>query len=274
VIRRGLLGLALLASGSCAKRFRVEGLIVQVDPPQRTIVVAHRPITHFMSGMTMPFHVAASEDLSKLTPGTRVNFDLYVGKHQSVARNVKARVTRIEGADGKEIPVAAPASKLAIGAAVPDFTLTDQSGRATTVSQFRGRVVAIDFIYTRCPLPDVCPRLSANFAYLSKHVPARDLELLSITIDPTWDRPEVLTEYARRWQADGENWRFLTGPLDQIGTVAGLFGLIYWPEEGSITHTVATAIIGRDGRLSALIEGASHRPDQLLALITHSINAS
>jgi protein SCO1/2 len=222
----------------------------------------------------MPFHVAANEDLTGLTPGARVNFDLYVGKHQSLARNLKARVTRLQGIDGKQIPVATPSNKLAIGATVPDFTLTDQSGRATTLSQFGGRVVVIDFVYTRCPLPDVCPRLSANFAYLSKHLPSRDLELLSITIDPTWDRPEVLTEYARRWQADGETWRFLTGPVDRIGSIAGLFGLIYWPEEGSITHTVATAIIGRDGRLSALIEGSSHRPDQLLALVTHSIDAS
>ncbi|HLX42801.1 MAG TPA: SCO family protein [Bryobacteraceae bacterium] len=274
MIRRVVFFLALFGCASCAKRYRVEGLIVHVDSAQRTILVSHRPIEHYMPPMTMPFHVAPKEDLTGLAPGARISFDLRVGKHASEARNLKPRVTRLEGTDGKEIPVAQPANKLAVGAAVPDFTLTDQSGRPTALSQFRGRVVAIDFIYTRCPLPDVCPRLSANFAYLSKRLRGRDFELISITIDPTWDRPEVLAEYAHRWQADGETWRFLTGPVEQIGTVAGLFGLIYWPEEGSITHTVATAIVSRDGRLAALIEGSSYRPDQLLALVQHSLDPS
>jgi protein SCO1/2 len=274
VIRRGIFFLALFSLASCAKHYRVEGLIVQVDPAQRTILVSHRPIDHYMPPMTMPFHVAAREDLTTLAPGARVSFDLRVGKQASLARNLKPRVTRLEGTDGKVIPVAQPANKLAVGAAVPDFTLTDQARRATTLSQFRGRVVVIDFIYTRCPLPDVCPRLSANFAHLAKRLRGSGIELISITIDPTWDGPEVLTEYAHRWQADGETWRFLTGPVGQIGAVAGLFGLIYWPEEGSITHTVATAIVSRDGRLAALIEGSSYRPDQLLALVQHSLDAS
>jgi protein SCO1/2 len=274
VTRRVHLCIAALSIASCAKRYRVEGLVIQVDPAERTILVSHRPIEHYMPPMTMPFHVTAREDLTKLTPGTRLNFDLRVGKHESVAYNLKPRVTRLEGTDGKEIPVARPANKLTLGAEIPDFTLTDQSGRLTQLSQFRGRVVAIDFIYTRCPLPDVCPRLSANFAYLAKRLHGRDITLLSITIDPTWDRPEVLTEYAHRWQADGDTWRFLTGSVEQIGTVAGLFGLIYWPEEGSITHTVATAIISRDGKLSALIEGSSYRPDQLRDLVEHMLGAS
>jgi protein SCO1/2 len=274
VTRRIVFCIAALSIASCARRYRVEGLVIQVDPTKRTILVSHRPIGHYMPPMTMPFHVAAHEDLTKLTPGTRLNFDLHVGNHESVARNLKPRITRLEGIDGKEIPVAQPANKLALGAEVPDFTLTDQSGRLTRLSQFRGRVIAIDFIYTRCPLPDVCPRLSANFAYISKRLRGRDITLLSITIDPAWDRPEVLTEYARRWQADGDTWRFLTGPVDQIGTVAGFFGLIYWPEEGSITHTVATAIIGRDGKLAALIEGSSYRPDQLRDIVEHTLDAS
>ena len=83
----------------------------------------------------------------------------------------------------------------------------------------------------------------------------------------------MLTEYAHRYGADGESWRFLTGTMDQIRDVAGIFGLVYWPEEGSITHTVATAVIGRDGKLAALIDGSSYRPDQLRDLIQHTLDA-
>ena len=236
------------------------------------MLVSHRPIAGYMPAMTMPFRVAAKEDLSGLAPGARVEFELRVGKHESAARKLKPRVTRLEGLGGEEIRVPPPAGKVAIGGTVPDFALTDQNGRPVRLSDFKGRVVVVDFIYTRCPLPDVCPRLSANFAYLAKRLRGRDLTLLSITIDPTYDTPAVLAEYRRRWQADGETWRFLTGTPEQTRNAAGFFGLIYWPEEGSITHTSSTAVIGREGVLRALIEGSSYRPEQLRDIVAHALD--
>ncbi len=255
---RRFLPLVLILAG-CAKHYKVEGLVLKTDPARRTMLVSHRPIEGYMPAMSMEFHAGAKEDLNKLAPGTRVQFTLRVGNKETVATHVKARQTKLD------VEAPEPSNKLAIGGRVPDFTLTDQRGRAVRLSDFAGRVVAVDFIYTRCPLPDVCPRLSANFAYLSKRVP--DAQLLSVTIDPQFDTPPVLAEYARRYGSDGERWRFLTGSMDQIKDVAGLFGLIYWPEEGSITHTVSTGIIGRDGRLAALIEGSTFRPEQLRDLV-------
>lgn len=259
--------LLLMALTGCARHYKVEGLIVQADPAHRTIVVSHKPIKGYMGAMAMPFHVGDHENLSKLTPGTRVDFELRVGKHQSIARNVRALETKLD----YQVPKAL--NQIALGSAIPDFSLTDESGRVVHFSDFRGRVVAVDFIYTRCPLPDVCPRLSAGFAYLNKHLRDRDLTLLSITIDPQFDTPAVLTDYGHRYGADFANWHFLTGTGDRIQSVAGLFGLTYWPEEGSITHTVATAVIGRDGRLAARIEGSNYRPDQLRALVENFLNA-
>jgi protein SCO1/2 len=254
----------LLLTG-CAKHYRVEGLVLQTNPAERTILVSHRPIDNYMPAMAMPFHVGPREDLSKLAPGTRLSFDLRIGKNQSLARHLKPGVTKLE------IPVELPKNKVAIGAIVPDFTLIDQANRAVHLADFRGRVVAIDFIYTRCPLPDVCPRLSANFANVAKRMRGQDVQLLSITIDPQFDTPAVLADYGHRYSADGESWRFLTGTMDQIRETAGLFGLIYWPEEGSITHTVATALIDREGRLAALIEGSNYRAEQLRDLIDHTL---
>jgi protein SCO1/2 len=267
--------LILALCTGCAKHYRVEGLVLQADPAQSTILVSHRPIGRYMPAMTMAFHVAPKEDLSKLTPGTRLSFDLRISKHESIATHLQPRTAKLE-VDGKEIRVETPANKVALGAVVPDFTLTDQANRAVRLSDFRGRVVAIDFIYTRCPLPDVCPRLSANFAYVAKQLisptAGRDLELLSITIDPQYDTPAALTEYARRYGADGEHWRFLTGSLDDIRQVAGLFGLVYWAEEGSITHTAATALITRDGKLAAVIQGTNYRAVQLRDLVEHTMS--
>ncbi len=265
-------GIVFLLLTGCAKHYKVEGLVLQTDLSQRTILVSHRPVDGYMPAMTMPFHVAPHEDLSKLAPGWRVNFDLYVDKHTSIARHLRPRVTKLE-VDGKELQLPPPANKIALGAVVPDFTLTDQASRAVRLSDFKGRVIAIDFIYTRCPLPDVCPRLSANFAYVSKKLRGQNVQLLSITIDPQFDTPAVLAEYGHRYGADGESWRFLTGTMDQIREAAGIFGLVYWAEEGSITHTAATAVIGRDGRLAALIEGSGYRAEQLRDLIQNSLEA-
>lgn len=262
-----------LALFGCARRYPVEGLVIGVDPAERTILVSHRAIAGLMPAMTMPFHVAPREDLARITPGTRIDFQLGVGKRQAVARKLRPRITRLEGISGEPIRVPAPLNQTPLGEKVPEFTLTDQAGRVVRLPDFAGRVIVIDFIYTRCPLPDVCPRLSAHFAYLAKRLRGRDLTLLSITLDPTYDVPEILTEYARRWQADGETWRFLTGTTEQIRHVAEMFGLVYWAEEGSITHTSATAVIGREGRLVALVEGSSYRPEQLRDLVEHALAA-
>jgi protein SCO1 len=241
----------------------VEGIVVETNLLDRQMVVAHRPIDNYMPAMTMPFRVGREVDLERLTPGTRVGFELSVGKNGSIARKV-----RILESKSDVILPQTPLNKIPIGRKMPSFSLTDQTGKTVSLSDFADKVVVVDFIYTRCPLPDVCPRLSATFSSVSKKLP--DVEFLSITVDPQFDTPAVLSDYARRWQA-GESWRFLTGTAAQIQEVAGLFGLIYWPEEGSITHTVATAVIGRDGTLKARIEGSGYRPDQLRALIINAL---
>jgi protein SCO1/2 len=242
----------------CAHVYPVEGIVIESKPERREITVAHRPIENYMPAMTMTFKTRKAVPAE---PGMRVGFELKVGKRSSIAQNVRILASK----NDLKLPKTAPSESL-IGHKMTPFTLIDQAGKTVSLSDFRGRVVVVDFIYTRCPLPDVCPRLSANFASVSKKL--RDVEFLSITIDPQHDTPEVLAEYAHRWQA-GESWRFLTGTAEQIQEVAGLFGLIYWPEEGSITHTVATAVIDKNGTLAARIDGASYRADQLKALIEH-----
>jgi protein SCO1/2 len=246
-----------------AHRYQVEGVVLETHPAERQIVVAHRPIDNYMPAMTMAFHVAREVRLEDLAPGVRVGFELDVGKHSSIARKVRVIASLID----VKLPKT-PLDTVLINHKVPSFSLVDQTGKTVSLSDFSGKVVVVDFIYTRCPLPDVCPRLSANFASVSKKLRGREVEFLSITIDPQYDTPQVLSEYARRWQA-GESWRFLTGTAEQIQQVAGLFGLIYWPEEGAITHTVETAVIGRDGTLVAKLDGA-YRPDELRALVEHA----
>jgi protein SCO1/2 len=253
-----LLGLPLMA-----KNYAVDGIVVAVDPAARTMLVSHRAIARYMPAMLMPFRAESAAELAALHPGARILFDLSVTKAQALARNI-----RLSGAP--DAPLPAPKEKLAIGGQFPDFELSDQSGHAVRTADLRGKVVAIDFIYTRCPLPDVCPRLSANFALLLRqfrHAAGENLALLSITVDPDFDTPAVLAEYARRWAA-GPGWLFLTG---NVAPLASALGEIYWADEGSIGHNSTTSVFGRDGRLAAQIEGSNYRPDQLAHLIAHQL---
>ena len=230
---------ASLTAG-CAKRYRVDGLVLRADPARATLTVSHRDIPGYMPAMTMPFPVRKPAELAGLRPGMRVRFDLAGGK---------ARHIRVERASTGDIQLPAAPAPVAVGQAMPDFTLTDERGREIRLSALRGQVVAVDFIYTRCPLPEVCPRLSANFARLQRRFGAR-LTLLSITLDPQYDSPAVLA-----------------GDLREIEKIAARFGLVQWPEEGAIVHTSQTGVIARDGTLAAVVEGSTYQAGQLLDLI-------
>lgn len=263
-----LIVLAALTLG-CARRHRVEGLVLRVDPARSSMVVSHAAIPGYMPAMAMPFRVHDRREMAGVAPGNRVSFDLYVGKSESHVKHIKVRDARREGVTDFQFPIAP--EQLRVGQTVPDFTLTDQTGKTVRLADFRGQVMAVNFLYTRCPLPEVCPRLAATFLSLQRRyrdrIP-RDLALLSITLDPQYDTPPVLAEYAK---SIGARWPFLTGSPEQIRETARHFGLIHWAEEGVIVHTSATAVIDRLGRLAALVEGSSFRLEQLVDLIGESL---
>lgn len=246
-------------------------MILGVDPAQQTVVISHRDIPHYMPAMSMPFRVRTAAELAGLAPGAQIEGMLVVHKSSAYIQHLR----RIGGNSviedqGDRIVLPNNPDRVSLGATMPDFTLVDQLSQPVHLNDFRGRVVAVDFIYTRCPLPDVCPRLSASFARLQTRFRERigkELILLSITIDPQYDTPQVLLGYAKIWNARPEGWRFLTGPDAEIEVVARRFGMNYWPEEGVITHTSQTAVIDRTGRLAAQVHGSSFTPGQLGDLI-------
>jgi protein SCO1 len=268
--------LSILLFTSCAKRFPARGLVLTVEPSNQTILISHRDIPNYMPAMTMPFRVRKPAELDGLYPGAQVEFELVARKSGSYVQRVR-RVGIAGGViedQGDRIVLPPNPDKVPIGAAMPDFTLIDQLGSPVRLTGYRGKVVAVDFIYTRCPLPDVCPRLSANFARLQSRFQekmGKDLMLLSISIDPQYDSSQVLLGYAKIWNAKPGGWRFLTGADREVEIVARRFGMNYWPEEGLITHTSETGVIGRDGRLTARVDGSSFTPGQLGDLIQREL---
>jgi protein SCO1/2 len=255
------------------------GVVLQVHPQQSEIVVSMKEIPGFMEAMVMPLPVHGAKDLCGVSPGMMVDFTLVVTLTTSYAENIRAHqfVSYENDPQGasrlaviEKIITHDADSALSLGDHVPNFTLKDQDGRSVSVSQFSGKVVGITFVYTRCPLPNFCFRLSNNFGQLQKRFAkqmGRDLVLLTVTLDPTTDGPDALVKYAAIWKADTANWKFLTGSQDDIRKVSLMFGVVSNIDEGTITHSLHTVVIDRQGDLAANLEGNEFTGKQLGDLV-------
>ena len=259
--------LAVLAVGCGGDRYEVRGLVLKVDPAAGSITVSHDPVPGLMDAMVMPFGALDRAELKGINPGDRIQFRLRVDASSSVIDRVRVLSAGATGAMGS---APGTASGVAIGTLVPDFSLVDQHGGRVALSGLRGRVVVASFIYTRCPLPDYCPRVMTTMAALRDRFRERlghDLVLLTITFDPRHDTPETLTAYADRYGANVAGWHLLTGDPVEIARVCALFGVEFWPDEGMISHSLQTVVIDRDGRLAAIAEGKEWSARQLADLV-------
>jgi protein SCO1/2 len=253
---------------ACASHHTTTGLVLRVDKPGSIVTISHDAFPGFMDAMAMPFDLKGSARAARLTPGDRVKFRLSLkGGHSWVDRVDVVSAAPVDA--GLQNTQAVPAL-VPVGAAMPEFDLTDQAGKSVALSALAGKVVAVTFIYSRCPLPDYCPRMVENFKALRDRFAARmdrDLVLLTISFDPRYDTPEVLAKYAASQRAGGPGWHFLTGDPGRIERVCNAFGIQYWAEEGLITHSLQTAVIDRGGRLAATVEGKDFTPAQLGDLV-------
>lgn len=279
-LRRFTITLLLLPCMAWAsKQYSATGMVIKVDPPHKTMVVSCETIPGFMEAMTMPFTVRDSREIGHLTPGTIVDFTVVVDKETSYAAHI--HVNPYQSAE--QDPFTAQRLKLldqvtngvqikpvSVGEVVPDFTLIDTARHPVTLSQFSGQVIALNFIYTSCALPNFCYRITNNFGVLQRRFKerlGRDLVLITVTFDPQRDQPEVLARYAQTWKADPATWYFLTGPVSDVRRVTDMFGMDFFPDEGLMNHSLHTAVIDRQRKLVANIEGNHYSAEQLGDLV-------
>jgi protein SCO1 len=270
-VLRAIAALLFTLPAWAAERHAVTGIVLKVDRPHRSFIASCDAIPGYMAAMAMPFSVRDEKDLDGLQASSRIEFTLVIEGGHSYAEGIRThyyqsmeqealRVRRLQLLQDPE------PRGVSLGQPVPDFALTDQTGARVSLSQLAGKVVAVTFIYTSCPLPDYCFRLSNNLGRLNKRFAARmgrDLVLLSITFDPVHDQPKVLAHYASTWNADPKSWHFLTGGLPEIKTVCRSFGLNFWQDEGLLTHSLHTLVIDRRGKLAANFEGNEFTAEQL-----------
>jgi protein SCO1/2 len=255
-------------------------MVLNVDLSHQSMTVSCQSIPNYMEAMVMPLPLRDLKTLNSLQAGMTVDFTLVVNKHSAYAANVRAhpfQSLELDPAEARRFKIienamapTSPEASVAIGKVVPDFALTDQSGQRVSLSQFAGKIVAVTFVYSRCPLPNYCYRLSSNFGRLQvrfKDRLGRDLILLSVIIDPVHDKPDILANYARIWKADPRGWHFLTGPLPDIEQICHRFNMNFYPDEALLVHSFSTAIIDRQGKMAAVLEGNDFSAQQLGDLV-------
>jgi protein SCO1/2 len=151
---------------------------------------------------------------------------------------------------------------------VPDFSLTNQDGKKISLSDFRGKALAITFIYAKCPLPDYCIRMSTSFSDLANKLAADDalkdkIRLLSISFDPANDTPKKLRAYGIGYLGNDPNakfdiWQLAVGSEAEVRKIADFFGLRYEVDENDKTqfnHSLRTAVIAPDGKVTKIFPG-------------------
>jgi protein SCO1 len=238
---------------SAEKRFEVRGQIRGLESDGKTVRIAHEEIPGYMAAMTMALEVKNPVLLRNLQVGDEIGFQLVVTDEDSWISRIDRLSSRPASA-GADVAATTlkEMQRVQPGETVPDFALLDQNGRTVRLKALRGKAVLLTFIYTRCPLPNYCPLMSKNFASLQerleKQFPGK-FQLLSVSIDPEFDRPEVLKNYASRWSKSEQNWTYGTGTREQTDAVGALFGLVQERAGGLINHDLRTALIAPDGKL-------------------------
>jgi len=283
-----LILLCIFFSLSCSKhtapplkRYPFTGRIVTLDRANQSAIIDGDAIPGYMDAMAMDYKIKLASDFGQLAAGDSISAELVVGESQDKdsgpdywLENVKVTgrpKPAGDKGDGK------PTTELHVPAAgeeVPDFQLTNQNAKRISLKQYRGQVLFVTFIYTRCPFPDFCPRVGAQFAQLHQQLVADPAlagktHLLCVSFDPEHDTPKVLRDYGfsladSRQAALFERWEFAVPRVADLPQIANYFGLTYKPENGLITHSLSTAVIGPDGRIFSWYHGGEWQVSELV----------
>ena len=259
-----------------AKRYELEGEVLSVDRANKKASIKHKEIEGYMDQMTMDFPIREDWVWDDLTPGAQIFADLVVdnANDQYWLENIK--ISAQPRADQPPLPVKEDAAT--IGKQVPDFTLTNQDGEQVSLADFRGKPVAITFIYSECPIPEFCILMSKNFSDAANEIAkndelADDLRLLSISFDPKRDTPEKLKQYGLGYLGkdspakDFKVWQLLTGDDAKIRKIADFFGLRYEVDKNDKTqfnHSLRTIVISPEGKITKVFLGNDWTSNDLL----------
>ena len=271
-------------TSSDAKRYPFKGKIVSVDKAKRIATIDHEELPGLMPGMTMPFPIHEDWVWDNLAPGAEVRAELVVDSAADVPYWLEnIGIVALPNPNQPAVPVNENFAQ--IGKPVPEFKLIDQNGKPFTFKDYRGKAVAVTFIYRECPLPEFCIKMSRNFSDLANQLHDDDeakekIRLLSISFDPERDTPEKLKQYGLGYlgkgsKADFTIWHLAVGADKEVRAVADFFGLRYEVDQADKTqfnHSLRTAVIGPDGTVKKIFAGNEWTTEELLTELKAAVN--
>ena len=267
------------AGGTNLQSFMAQGVVEELKADGKTVVIAHEAIAHYMDAMTMPFKVKERKELAGLGTGDRIQFCLRVTDTESWIDGVRKTGTAPAGGGEPASPTAAAGRATKPRHPLLDYPFTNELGQAVKLGDFRGQALAITFFFTRCPIPDYCPRLSKNFEEASQKLSAMpgaptNWHFLSVSFDPDFDTPPVLKAYGERYQYDPKHWSFLTGPREKISELARQSDVKFVPQSGLINHNFRTLIIDTAGHLQMVFPTGGNLSDPIVSEILKAAAAT
>jgi protein SCO1/2 len=246
----------------------MRGIVRGFDSEMTKVFVAHEEVVGVMPEMTMSFS-ADSASLAPLRVGDAVAFVLNIRRGRSwiseiervpltavLLRSPLAVVDSATARPGIEL--------LAPGSPFPPSMLVDQAGETLQMPPAGYGAVVVDYIYTRCPLPDYCLLLSARFRELQELLADRDVLLVSITLDPEFDTADVLERYGRRYNADYERWRFATGSSEDLAELYAASGVNVYRDGAMLDHNLATLLLDSTGTVTRIWRDTDATPDAVM----------
>jgi protein SCO1 len=262
-------------NAGAAKRYPFTGKVISIDAKSDTALIDGDLVQGFMEAMAMSYKIKPTSTLGQLAPGDSISAEVVVIEPDPKSRDAEIDywLENVKVTGHAKAPPATGANALHMpqpGEDVPDFSFTNQDGKRISLRQYRGKVLLVTFIYTRCPFPDFCPRMSHNFSEIYKRLGyAPTTHLLSISFDPQHDTPKVLREYGfsvakARDAALFRNWEFAAPRAADLPKIADFFALTVKPEGGMITHNLSTAVIGPDGKIFKWYHGSDFTISDLM----------
>jgi len=278
ILLAGCVALALLSCGRStnsderADHYDTRGVVRGFSPDRSTIEIQHENIPDFMPSMTMPFVTRDPKQIADLRTGDAISFRMAVTKKDFWIENVKKiRREDVNVAEPKRTsPVSADRdARLTEGDKMRPFSLTNQNGERISIDTFHGNSLVLTFVFTRCPVPNFCPRMSNNFGELQETIKSStgtlaNARLLSVTLDPAYDTPKVLSDYAGFHHADSKIWSFATGDEKEIDSLTRAFSVYRQNEGGTISHGLATALINKEGKIDKIWRGNAWTPAEII----------
>ncbi len=260
---------------TAAKRYPLTGEIVKIAADRKTLLVRHDAIPDFMPAMTMEFVVSAG-DLANAKEGQFIRAELVMDQHDAARLEkilvvdpvAEATVRAAAGTLRQDTAIRGKSAYREIGETLPDFALYDQNGKVVSAMRFRGKQVMLNFIFTRCLVATMCPASTAKMVTAqrqAREAGVANIEFVSITLDPAYDTPGVLKDYALTRGIDLANFSLLTGPEKAIKDLLTQFGVIAEFDGGILKHTLATLLIDEDGKIVWRADGSQWSPDDFVA---------